>query len=243
MRPINTVLASLSGSEYERLAPHLEAVTLKAGDVLHKSGSMPKGVYFLDTGVASLSVSTADGDELELSIVGNESTIGERAIFDYDFFIIECKMLSDGSGHKMSPAPFKEEFRRGGMMHDMIINRLEVRITEASQTSLCNQSHSVEQRLARWLLTYADRSGSDELDITHDVIRKALGVTRSAITRAAVIMKEKGMIDYARGNIVVLDRHDLGAQSCECYQVIARALEAYQQIGLNEKSSANVAEN
>lgn len=228
MRPRNQVLSALSDEAYERLRPDLQPVTLKAGDVLHESGTAPKSVYFLDSGVASLSVSTDDGTELELNIVGIESTVGERAIFDYDFFIIECSMLTDGTGHKIDPALFRKEFYRCGALHNLVLNNLEARITEASQTSLCNQSHSVHQRLARWILTLADRSGSESFDITHDAIRKALGVTRSSITRAAIALKEKGMIDYVHGTITIIDRHDLEKESCECYDVILRAVSVFR---------------
>lgn len=230
MRPKNQVLATISEDEYQRMLPYLEEVTLERGQILHRSGAAPKSVYFLDEGVAAMSVRTDNGTELELSIVGPESTVGERAIFDYDFFIIECAMLTHGRGHKMPAGAFKKEFYSGGSLHDIVINNLEARITEASQTSLCNQSHTVEQRLCRWLLTLADRAATEELDITHEVIRKALGLSRSSITRAAVELKEKGMIDYSHGTIVIIDRFDLERQSCECYEVIEKALQAYRSI-------------
>lgn len=230
MRPANAVLSAISDEEYERLLPHLEAVTLKAGEVLHESHSARKSVYFLDFGVAAMSVRTAEGAELELSIVGNESTVGERAIFDYDFFIIECAMLTDGRGHKIDPKIFKAEFRRGGDLHDIVINNLESRITEASQTSLCNQMHSIRERLARWMLTLADRAVSEDLNITHDVIRKSLGVTRSSIARAAMKFKREGLIDYRHGKISILDRLNLEKESCECYAIIENALKTYRGI-------------
>ncbi len=229
MRPRNLVLSALSDEAYDRLRPQLEPVTLEAGDMLYASGTVPKSVYFLDSGVAALSVRTQDGTEIELSIVGNESTIGERAVFDYDFFIIECSMLTNGEGHRIDPETFGKEFYLCNELHDSVLNGLEAQITEASQTSLCNQSHSIHQRLARWILTLADRSGSESFDITHEAIRKSLGVTRSSITRTAVDLKEKGMIDYARGAITIIDRYDLERESCECYEVILKALNAYHQ--------------
>jgi CRP-like cAMP-binding protein len=226
MRPPNRVLASISDEEYERIKSHLERVVLRQGQILNYSDAPPQCVYFLDEGVASLSVSNKEGVELELCIVGNEGTVGERAIFDIDVYIIECTMLTDGHGHKIDAEIFREEFYRGGQLQRIVLNNLEARIVEASQTSLCNQTHSLEQRLARWLLTLADRSGTNELDITHEGIRKALGVTRSPITRAAVELREKGIIDYIHGKVTIIDRHDLEKESCECYGIIEKALDA-----------------
>jgi hypothetical protein len=46
-----------------------------------------------------------------------------------------------------------------------------------AQTALCNQMHSIEQRLSRWLLTFADRLHSEELPATQELIAEMLGVT------------------------------------------------------------------
>ena len=134
--------------------PHLEDVSLNKGEVLHASDKPAEYVYFLAEGVASLSVSTEEGKELQLSIVGNESVVGERAIFKEGVFIIKCGMLTKGLGQRIAPTIFHKEFDRGGVLQELVLSRMEARITETAQTALCNQMHSVEQRLSRWLLTF-----------------------------------------------------------------------------------------
>jgi CRP-like cAMP-binding protein len=226
-RSKNLILAALPDQEYERLSQHLRKVTLNHGDVLHQPDAPPNSVYFLEEGVASLSVSNSDGVNLELSIVGNETTLGERAIFKHGYFIVQCTMLTDGSGYKMPPKMFREEFYRGDRLHDLIINHLEARITETSQTALCNQTHILEQRLSRWLLTFADRSSSERLAITQDIIANLLGATRPSITLAAQTLRDNGLIDYNRGIITIIDRKGLEKHTCECYKVIKQTVEAY----------------
>ncbi len=76
----NSLLAALPEAEYQRLSPHLERVSTSKGEVLHASDAPAKFVHFLEKGVASLSVSTEEGKKMQLSIVGNESVVGERAI-------------------------------------------------------------------------------------------------------------------------------------------------------------------
>ena len=177
-RPRNMLLAALPEAEYQRLLPHLKKVAIKQGEVLHRSDTPPNNVYFFEEGVSSLSVSNSNGVNLELSIVGNETVVGERAIFTHGYFIVQCTMLSEGIGYKMSPKAFQEEFYRGNVLHDLIINHLEARLTETSQTALCNQTHLMEQRVSRWLLTYADRSGSERLFLTQELISNLLGSNR-----------------------------------------------------------------
>jgi CRP-like cAMP-binding protein len=177
--------------------------------------------------VASLSVSSEEGKELMLSIVGDEGIVGERAIFKEGYFIIRCEMLTDGIGHRMSAKAFEEEFNRGERLHQLVLNRMEARTIETAQTALCNQMHSVEQRLARWLLTLADRLHSEELLITQDHISDMVGVRRAGITDAMRTLREAGLIESGRGTVTILDRPKMEAQACECYAIIKEAIATF----------------
>ncbi len=220
----NSLLAALPDAEYQRLIPHLKRVSVSKGEVLHASDEPADSVYFLEEGVASLSVSTDEGKKLQLSLVGNESVVGERAIFKEGVFIIKCAMLTEGSGHSMPPEVFTKEFERGGVLHDLVLDRLEAQITETAQTALCNQMHPIEQRLSRWLLTFADRLHCEELPTTQKLIADMLGVTRSEISRAAGELRDGDLIDYTRGRLTVVNRAGLKGKACECYEVIRHAI-------------------
>jgi CRP-like cAMP-binding protein len=226
-RPVNSLLAALPEGEYQRLVAHLKPVSLNQGEVLHEANTPAQYVYFLDEGVASLSVSSEEGKELMLSIAGDESVVGERAIFKEGHFIVRCEMLTGGHGHRMLPKAFDEEFNRGGRLHQLVLNRIQARVTETAQTALCNQMHSIEQRLARWLLTLADRLHADEFHITHDHIANMIGVRRAGITDAMGTLREAGMIESLRGTVKILDRGKMEAQACECYAIIKEAIETF----------------
>ena len=226
-RPENGVLEKLPEAEYQRLKPHLEPQTLKQGQPLHRSSKPLSGVYFLTDGVASLIIRDSLESCLELSIVGNESTVGERAIFAHDLRTIESSMLTDGSGFMVAPDVFRDEFYRFGAFHDLILNNLEARIIETSQTALCNRAHPLEKRLVRWLLTVADRLRSETLRIRQEDIAARLHVTRTSISAAASKMRERGLIDYQRGEITIVDRHDCEEIACECYRIIENTRSIY----------------
>jgi CRP-like cAMP-binding protein len=221
----NALLAALSDEVLQRLAPHLKKVDLRQGEVLHEADSPPNHVFFLEEGVAALSVTSPEGVDLSLSIVGNESTVGERAIFREGSFIIQCKMLTHGNGYKIHPDTFKKEFDRRDTLHDFVIGRLETRLTETAQTALCSHAHSIEQRLSRWLLNLADRLESEELPMTQDLIANMLGVHRPGVTLAAIALQEGGYITYRRGHISIVNRKGLENLTCECYEIIKHAIE------------------
>jgi len=83
----------------------------------------------------------------------------------------------------------------------------------------CNKLHSLEQQLARWLLTMNDYVG-DELRLTDDLMALTLGVRRAGVSVAANTFRNSGAIDYRRGYIQVVDREGLEAITCECYPII-----------------------
>ena len=226
-RPKNTILAALPETEYLRLAEHLKKITLARDVVLHESNTPAQYVYFLDEGVASLSVSSEGGQELMLSIVGDEGVVGERAIFKEGLFIIRCEMLTNGSGHRMPPEAFETEFNRGETLHRLVLNRMEARTTETAQTALCNQMHTVEQRLARWLLTLVDRLHGETLHITQEHMANMVAVRRASITDAMQSLREAGLVESGRGTITILDRARMEAQTCECYAIIKEAIETF----------------
>lgn len=223
----NSILAALPEAEYKRLIPHLSTVSMSRGQVLHKSDAPAAEVYFLEEGVASLSVSSDIGERMQLSIVGSESVVGERAIFKDGLFIIRCAMLTDGNGVSMPPEVFHREFDRGGKLHDLVLGRIEAGITETAQTALCNQMHTLKERLIRWLLTFSDRLHAEVLPITQQAMAEMIGTTRSEISRTATDLREAGLIEYSRGRLTLVDRRELEKKSCECYRIIKKALKEF----------------
>ena len=84
----------------------------------------------------------------------------------------------------------------------------------------------MEQRLARWLLMAQDRVSSESLPITHDFLAAMLGTDRPSVSLAAGLLQKRGIIEYARGSVRILQRGELEQASCECYSVIRTYTEA-----------------
>lgn len=233
----NSLLRALPEEEFQAIAPHLERVTLKAGAILHETGESAQGVYFMDEGIASEMLQTRSGKSIELTVIGNEGLIGERAVFGkWGLTDIRCLMFSDAVALKMDPKTFHRLFKQEEMFQDLILNRIEARLIETSQVALCNQHHTVEQRLCRWLLTLAYRSHSDRFQVTHEHISDMLGVRRSTVTDILGGLKEAGTVEYSRSSMAILDPGALEMESCECYEVVKKATHAplseyHEQLG------------
>jgi CRP-like cAMP-binding protein len=91
---------------------------------------------------------------------------------------------------------------------------------QVAQTAACNRLHDIQQRLSRWLLMTQDRVNLAVLPITHDFIATMMGTDRSTVSLAASDLQKKGIIEYIRGAVKVVNRRKLQSTACECYDVI-----------------------
>src|SRR3569832_1111382 len=68
--------AALTTTEFDRLSPHLEWVTMPLGEVLYESGGQLQHVYFPTTTNKSLLYVLENGESAEIAVVGNEGILG-----------------------------------------------------------------------------------------------------------------------------------------------------------------------
>jgi CRP-like cAMP-binding protein len=218
----NRILNALTRPEYERLAPHLEPVTLWAGEVLCQPDEPITQVYFPSRGTVSIVSAFEDGGSVEVGMVGNEGMFGVCVFLGTISTPLLAQVQLAGDGLRMRADVLKREFEKGGQLQDLLLRYTQAFITQIAQTAACNRAHATEGRLAKWLLMCQDRSHSRELELTHEFISTMLGIRRAGVTEAAGQLQNIGAINYARGHITITDRERLEAISCECYPVVKR---------------------
>jgi CRP-like cAMP-binding protein len=216
----NHLLAALPPGEFERVAPHLELVKMKLGEVLYESGGHLQHVYFPTNSIVSLLYVMQDGASAEIAVVGNEGILGISLFMGGETTPSRAVVQSEGVGYRLRAIHLKQEFNRAGPMMHLLLRYTQALITQMSQTAVCNRHHSVDQQLCRWLLMSLDRLSSDELTMTQELIANMLGVRREGVTEAAGKLRDAGIIHYSRGHIKVLDRLKLEQHVCECYAVV-----------------------
>jgi len=221
----NHLLAALPQSEFERLAPHLELVSLALGEVLYESGGRLNHVYFPTDSIVSLLYVMEDGSSAEIAVVGNEGILGISLFMGGETTPSRAVVQSEGSGYRLPAQLLKREFNRAGPMMLLLLRYTQALITQMSQTAVCNRHHSIDQQLSRWLLMSLDRLHSDELTMTQELIANMLGVRREGVTEAAGKLRDAGIIEYSRGHIKVLDRPKLEQHVCECYAVVKKEID------------------
>ena len=221
----NHLLAALPAADFQRLAAHLELAPMPLGEYLYEPGEQMRYAYFPTTTIVSLHYVTESGASAETAGVGNEGVVGVALFMGGDTTPSSAVVQTAGHAYRLEGRLLKQEFNRAGFMQRLLLRYTQALMTQMSQTAACNQHHTLEQRLCRWLLLTLDRVSSQELVMTQELVASMLGVRREGITEAAGNLQRAGFIQYRRGHISVLKRSGLETSTCECYAVVKKEMD------------------
>jgi CRP-like cAMP-binding protein len=214
----NELLAALPRHDLESLFEHLELVALPFGKELFEYGSKLENVYFPTTAIVSLLYVMEDGATTEIAVVGHEGVVG-MSLFMGERAMCSAVVQSAGYGYRLKTQYLRDAFNQGGALPQLLMRYTNALFAQMAQNAVGGRHSSIEQKLCRWLLDRLDRSASNELKVTQELISIMLGVRRESITAAAGKLQDDGLITYRRGNITVVDRQGLEEYAGECYKV------------------------
>ena len=216
----NRLLAALPKKDYQRLLPKLELVDLAFGDILYQPGEVITHVHFPNNSIISLLSAVAERSTLEVGIVGNEGMAGISIFMGVGVSSNQFLVQGGGDAMRMKAENLGSEIKQLGAL-DRLLRRYSYSLfTQISQSAACNRFHTVNERLARWLLMTHDRSGMDEFRVTQEFMSNMLGVRREGVSKAAGELQRKKLINYSRGLVTILNRPSLEKCACKCYRVI-----------------------
>ncbi|MBP6004577.1 MAG: Crp/Fnr family transcriptional regulator [Pyrinomonadaceae bacterium] len=217
---LNQLLAALPESEYLKIRPSLERVELERGQVLWEAEELNQHIYFPATAMICMLYETVSGQSIEVGMIGRNGLVGIATFMGDADLLHRVVVERSGSAFRMKGSDALEEFSESGDFQDILMCYTQSLITQISQTAVCNQLHSVDQQLCRWLLMNHDHQQTSVFLMTHDQIASLLGVRRESVSLAASHLQDRGLIKCTRGKIELVDRDGLEASSCECYGIV-----------------------
>jgi CRP-like cAMP-binding protein len=218
----NRLLSSLPRAVLERLMPDLVLRPLELRQVLQARGIPVEHVVFPLDGVASMISLGDSGGSIEVATIGREGIVGLPLFLGGESAAGEVFIQVPGKGLFMLAGRFQRHVGQQPALTRILLLYTQALLTQVAQCSACNQHHSISGRCARWLLQTHDRVNADEFPMTHEFLSLMLGVRRATVTETAQGLQARGLIQYHRGVVNVLDRIGLEEASCECYRLINR---------------------
>ncbi len=207
----------------EALKPHLKRLKLhRHQSIVEVDETVAHVVLPIDCIISVIAV-MGDGREVESRTIGCESgfgllhALGSRTAFE------RVTVQVPGAAWQIPVGRLAELARVYPSLVSAIVGHAQTTIVQATQSTACNAIHSAEARLCRWLAMTQDRLGGNVVPLTQEHLAIMVGVQRTTITALALDLQARGVINYRRGNIAILDREALQRGCCECYDVISQA--------------------
>jgi CRP-like cAMP-binding protein len=217
VRNRNKLLALLAPEDHAQLEPVLEQIELPQGFVLSAPGEPFEYCYFPFSGVVSTVVVAPSGKRTEIGLLGREGVSPASVALgaaETPYFVV---MQVPGNGVRVPIEHMRRLMEKSPDVKRVMTRWAHVAMSQSSFTALSNAIHSVDERLARWILMCHDRVDGDEIDLTHEFLATMLSVRRPSVTVALHLLEGKHLVYSHRGTIVVRDRMALEDFAADSY--------------------------
>jgi CRP-like cAMP-binding protein len=213
----NHLIEMLPRASRRALLAICEPVELVLSDKLGANDVVTRYAYFPVDSIISL-VTPIDGKPvLEVGMVGREGMVGAELALGVLNSPLHAVVQGPGKAWRVPSAAFRRELARNPGLR-LVLNRyIYVLMVQLGESAACLRFHLIGPRLARWLLMMQDRAHADHFHVTHEFLAYMLGVRRVGITAAAGLLQSEGLIEYRRGELLVLSRRGLEGAACGCY--------------------------
>jgi CRP-like cAMP-binding protein len=213
----NRLLAVLEAHDLRRLQPACTRVRLTRGDVLLTPGASCRYAYFQVRGIIELLATTADGETVQVGLVGSDGVVGLPTVLHEGVSPFQLVVPIAGEAYRVPVSTVLAEVRRHARFQQALLQHAHQQVTHMAHAAVCHRFHTVLQRLCVWLLTAADRTSADTLDVTQDLLAQLLGAHRTAVSVAATALQDRGVIRQRHARVQILQRAGLRARACSCY--------------------------
>jgi CRP-like cAMP-binding protein len=202
----NRMLSSLSRADFALVESKLVPVLLAVRQDLEKPNKSIEHAFFPDSGIVSVVALNAEGNHVEIGIIGNEGVTALPVLLGNGHSPHSTYIQLAGRGRRITTADLNHAMSISPSLRMHLLKYVQAFMAQAAHTAVANARASLPERLARWLLMAHDRVRGDGLALTHEFLALMIGVRRAGVTEALHELVEHGHIKTHRGQITILDR-------------------------------------
>jgi CRP-like cAMP-binding protein len=215
----NQLLTALTPDDYGLLRPHLEPVDLPKGVVLIEPQLPIDYVHFPDAGLGSV-VALSPGDLCaEIGLFGRDGLAGVAVLLGADSVPYRVLMQVAGAGHRIAAGALRAAMDISPSLRALLLRYAQAFAVQTAHTALSNAQHTVEERLARWLLMSHDRVDGDDIPLTHEFLALMLAIRRPSVTTALHVLEGGQLVRATRGQVTIRDRGGLEELARDSYGI------------------------
>lgn len=219
----NNLLSALRVEDWALLKPFMEEWTAPMGAVIHHPGDVVRYAYFpCDDSLISYLVVLVDGRAIETALVGREGAIGGFVSTGRLPAYTRAEVQYAGPFLRIDLRDLEAAKVRSPSLRHLFARYADCLMAQVFQSVACNAAHSIEQRMAKWLLATLERTGTKDIPLTQEQLAAMLGVGRSYLSRVINTLKEEKVLSTRRGRVCIEDIAALQGLACECNASVRR---------------------
>jgi CRP-like cAMP-binding protein len=224
----NEILLGLPRNECNLLFSNIELVKLRSFQLLYEVGDSIRSCYFCDSGMVSTLSVFPDGKSMEVGLLGKEGFVGLPLLAGFRTSPARINVQISGSAFRVDADTLSDSLTCCPTLALRLNQFSQIVTMQIRQIAACNGLHCVEERLARWLLMAADRTGEHRLPLRQEMLAQMLGNRRASVNLAALQLRKAGAIRYSRAEVEIINRKRLEEIACVCYDTINRQTETWR---------------
>lgn len=217
LRPsLNSLLAALPPTEYERLVPHLQLLTLDLGETLSEPGCPMDYVYFPINSILCFMHTDHEGHSEKVATIGHDGASGSQALSGESTFA-RTLVLQAGYAYRIHADTLNSNFKTDSFLQLILLRYTQVVISQLMLTGKCQRLHTTQQQLIRWLLCSLDLFKTTQLKTSAQLIADVLGIEFVHVSEAINQLQSQGLLIIDKSYFQILDRGGMEQQACTCY--------------------------
>jgi len=205
------LFSTLDEREQSELSGRLRRRRYRKGEMVFIRGDRGRDLYLIESGSVKICLTTSDGKELTLALLGPGEFFGELALLDGDPRSSDAVVMEPSQCLLLERDDFLQFLDQHPRLAHRVMEVLSRRLRDNNQLVQDAAFFDIAARLARVILRLAETVGQTDDDaviivrrLTQNELAGMVGTTRESVNKWLMEFERQGMIERRNGLIRVL---------------------------------------
>jgi CRP/FNR family cyclic AMP-dependent transcriptional regulator len=200
-----------TSSRYEDVLAHLPAsktTEYNKGQMIYDLDNRPRSIFLVVKGTVGISHMAEDGTEVLLEIVRTDELFGESAFLDLPRRSERAQAIEKAELMTWPISEMEELVTKRPRLAVALLQVVALRNAEYTRRIESFAIDSIERRLARSLLRFSERLGTQEesgsvwmIPLTQEMLSRYIGTSREVVSHHMNRFRKHGYVNYSRRGI------------------------------------------
>ena len=206
---------ALTPEQRDGISACAQDIRLGKGEVIFRASETPTGFYIVAFGQIKLFITSPDGDEKVVEIIGPRQSFGEAVMFLQRPYPVSAVALTDAWLLKIPQQAVDKLLTSDASFAQRMLAGLSMRLHSLVQDVESYSTRSSAQRVVGYLLQHCPEDNQDAQEITLPttklVIASRLNLTPETLSRILNDLSQQGLIEVHGRHILITSQQNLRA--------------------------------